>query len=575
MINVEQIIHEHFPSLGSRKTFCSVLLSSLLRSILREKDLVAFGKAYPHLHGMDFVEQVLEYFQFDFQVRLSERKHIPATGPVVIVANHPIGSLDGLSLLRMVQEIRPDVKVVANRLLQQIRPLERLILPVNNMEGGTAHSRIRAIHAFLQQGGALIMFPAGEVSRFGARGVHDTRWNPGFLRMAQAVCAPIVPIYVQGRNSSLFYSLSLFCKPLSTLWLVREMFGQRQRVISMRIGEPIQYATYSVLPLDRDAVARLFRKHLYRLGKGKPPLLKTEKPVALPENRQQLRKQIQEGRALGKTPDGKRIWLHEYRPDSPLMREVARLRELSFRAVGEGCGRTRDMDRYDMVYEHMLLWDEGDMEIVGAYRWYAAADSCGGGNDSNELYTSGLFSFEQDFNPVIRSGLELGRSFIQPRYWGTRGLDYLWHGIGAYLSTRPDIRFLFGPVSISRKYPPLGIAMIVYYYQLYYSPSVLMARARLPYIISTEEYRQLAPLFDGDDRAGDFRILKSQLQKMGYAVPPLYKQYAGLCEPGGVSFAAFNVDPAFGHCIDGLVIVDLEKLHVTKRDRYLSACISA
>lgn len=569
MINVEHILQQQLPGLLGKQPFLTGVLGLILRSILRENDLNRFTTEYPHLQGIDFIEQVLDHFRFDYQLRMTERHHIPSSGPAVIVANHPLGSLDGLALLKMVHEIRPDVKVVANQLLQQISPLHKLLLPVNNMQGNTSGRCIRSIYDFLSGGGILIIFPAGEVSRLGPHGVYDCRWNPGFLRIAQMSRAPIIPVHLRGRNSSLFYGLTFLCRPLSTLWLVREMFKQKNHVISIRIGQPVHFDTYSSLPVNHAVAAQLFRKHVYHLGKNRQPVLKTEPPIALPENRQQVRISVRSGEFIGETPDGKQIWLHHCVSDSPMMREIARLRELSFRAVGEGCGRLRDMDRYDMHYDHMLLWDDAELEIVGAYRWFATASLTPELVASGQMYTNELFSFGDSFTPVLRAGLELGRSFIQPRYWRSRGLDYLWYGIGAYLRTRPDVRYLFGPVSISQRYPAEAIEMITYYYSLHFGSTSFSARARLPYRVHPDRERYLAGLFASGDIATDFRILKGSLRDHGMVVPPLYKQYSNLCEPGGVSFLDFNIDPQFGNCIDGLIVVDLHSLATDKYKRYL------
>lgn len=569
MFSVDQLIQENFPALASKPGLFSTTLSRVLRLILRERDFVAFSNEYPQLKGMDFVEQVLAYFDFDYVLRMNERSRIPVSGAVVIVANHPIGSLDGLVLLKMIYEIRPDVKVVANNVLQKIEPMRSMLLPVNNMQGNTSRTHLRAIREFLRSGSALIIFPAGEVSRLGAKGVMDGDWNPGFLRMAQAACAPIVPVCVNGKNSTLFYGMSVLCRPLSTLWLVREMFKHQNRAIEIRIGEPIQHETYAGLPMPPKAVAKLVRKHLYRIGKGKSPILKTAKAIAMPEDRLQLRAAVRKGLLLGETSDGKKIWLHDYEPDSPLMREIARLREVSFRAVGEGCGKRRDTDRFDMHYQHMVLWDEEDMEVVGAYRWRATVGDGQNPVDVAELYTNELFAFNDAFAPVLANGLELGRSFVQPKYWGRRSLDYLWYGIGAYLKTRPDIRYLFGPVSISQTYPPHALAMLVYFYSRYFPTMMFSAAARLPFLLDQDKQRELARLFNAGTYQEDFCTLKEQLQQMGLAVPTMYKQYTELCERGGVEFLDFNIDPAFANCVDGLVVVDLQRVKEAKLKRYL------
>lgn len=567
MFNVEHLVIEHFPKL-SRKPLLSGPISRLLGFILRERDFVDFAEHYPHLRGMDFIEQVLSHFNFGYSVRMNEREHIPVNGPVVLVANHPIGSLDGLALLQMVHEIRPDVKIIANNLLQKIEPLSSMLLPVNNMKGNTSLTHIRAIHHFLQNnGGALIVFPAGEVSRLSPQGIKDGKWSDGFLRIAKASRARIVPIFIDGKNSPLFYGMSILYRPLSMLWLVREMFKQRHHAINMRIGEPIIYDTYSSMPLPDTRVAKLFRKHLYRVGKDKSPIFKTETAIALPENRHLLRQEVRKGIRLGATRDGKQIYLHDYVADSALMREISRLREISFRAVGEGCGKRRDTDNYDLTYQHMILWDDNDLEIVGAYRWRPTSHSF----PVDQLYSNELFHFDNGFNHIFEAGLELGRSFIQPRYWGRRGLDYLWHGIGLYLKTRPDIRYLFGPVSISQQYPPRALAMLVYFYLLYFGVSQSPVRARLPYRLSADEHNELAMLFTGDNYQTDFAILKSQLQQMGCSVPTLYKQYTELCENEGTCFFDFNIDPNFANCVDGLIVIDLHKVKKLKMDRYVNS----
>jgi putative hemolysin len=567
MFNVEQIVTEHFPTLSKRSLLFGTL-NRTLRLILRERDFVDFASAYPHLRGMDFIEQVLSYFDFGYSLRMNERERIPVSGSVVIVANHPIGSLDGLALLQMVHAIRPDVKVIANNLLQKIEPLSSLLLPVNNMQGNTSLTHIRAIHYFLQNtNGALIVFPAGEVSRLGPQGIKDGKWSDGFVRIAKASRSKIVPVFIDGKNSPLFYGMSILYRPLSMLWLVREMFKQRHHAINMRIGEPIVYDTYASMKLPDIRIAKLFRKHLYKIGKDKSPVFKTETAIALPENRQALRQEIRQGVRLGTTRDGKQIYLHDYVADSALMREVARLREVSFRAVGEGCGKRRDTDNYDLTYQHMILWDDNDLEVAGAYRWRPTTFQF----PVDQLYSNELFHFDVGFSPVLESGLELGRSFIQPRYWGRRGLDYLWHGIGLYLKTRPDIRYLFGPVSISQQYSPRAIAMLVYFYRLYFGVSQSPVKAKLPYRLSSLEHDELVSLFAGDDYQADFCILKVQLQQMGFVVPTLYKQYTELCEEGGARFFDFNIDPNFANCIDGLIVIDLQKVKKPKMERYVTS----
>ena len=569
MINVEQVMAQNLPGLSTRPWLYKPLKSAL-RRLLHEQDFVDFANRYPHLQGLEFVEQVLDHFNFRYAVRDNEVERIPVSGRVVIIANHPIGSLDGLALLKLVSDIRPDVKVVANQLLMALNPLHNLLLPVNNMNGGTERRALDNIQQHLADEGALIMFPSGEVSRLRPEGIRDNKWHGGFLRFAQNAKAPILPIYIDGRNSALFYGASMLYKPLATMLLVQEMFKQQRKTLDMRIGEQIPYDAFADLALEPKAKVKLFKKHLYRLAKDKPALFKTQSAIAHPESRTQLKKAIESCELLGETSDGKQIYLYQHQQSSVLMREVGRLRELAFRAVGEGSGLRRDIDRFDSHYEHLLLWDKDDLEIVGAYRFANSARVLAEHGEPG-LYTASLFQFDQAMQAYLQYGLELGRSFVQPRYWGKRSLEYLWYGIGAYLRKYPQIRYLFGGVSLSNNYPQAARDLMVYFYSLYFSDANQSAVSRQPYQLPQDILVQLKQHFTGDNYLADFTQLKHLLANMGVAVPTLYKQYSELCEPGGVTFLAFGTDPDFANCVDGLVLVDLTMLKPAKRARYLGA----
>jgi putative hemolysin len=567
MINVEQVMQQHLPNLQQRPWLAKPLTGAL-KQLLHEDDFQQFARQYPHLQGVEFVEQVLDYFQFRFAVRDDELERIPVTGRVVIIANHPIGSLDGLALIKLVSSIRSDVKVVANQLLNAINPLADLLLPVNNLQGGTEKRKLDHIRDHLQQEGALILFPAGEVSRLKPNGVRDGKWHGGFLRFARAAKAPILPVFIDAKNSALFYGASMVYKPLATMLLVQEMFKQKHKKIGIRIGELIPYSSYSKVELEPAALIKLFKKHLYRLGKDKSALFKTEAAIAHPEDRMALKKAIMACQHLGETSDGKQIYLYQHQQSSALLREIGRLREHSFRAVGEGTGMRRDLDKYDGYYQQLLLWDAQELELVGAYR-FADSGKVIAESGIKGLYTASLFHYADEMLPLLHQGLELGRSFVQPKYWGKRSLDYLWCGIGAYLKLNPQIRYLFGGVSISNHYPKAARDMLVYFYSLYFAKEDGRAQANNPYQLDYETLNQLSELFHGNDYSEDFVQLKCLLATMGLTVPTLYKQYSELTEAGGVEFLAFGIDPEFANCLDGLVFVDLTKLKAQKRQRYL------
>ncbi|MGL6000823.1 MAG: GNAT family N-acyltransferase [Plesiomonas sp.] len=568
MINVDDVLNKYIPTLPQH-TWLYRPVSAVLKNLLHEQDLHSFAHDYPSVTGFQFVEQVLNYFDFSTVVNPSQLENIPVTGRVVFIANHPIGSLDGLSLLNLIGKTRPDVKIIANDMLLQIAPLASLLLPVNNMGGRTPKENLSHIHQWLEQEGALIIFPAGEVSRLRPNGIQDTLWHSGFLRIASRAQAPVIPIHITGRNSAVFYGTSMVYKPLSTLLLVQEMFNQAHKAIHVRIGAPIPYRHYhSLCHLPLKTRIKLFRKHLYLIGHDKSGVLPTEIAIAHPENRQTLRQAIFACEALGVSNDGKKIYLYRYQPNSSVMREIGRLRELSFRAVGEGSGQRYDIDGYDKHYLHIVLWDDHELEIVGAYRLCDTATTLQE-KGLEGIYTHSLFHYDEGMTPILQQGLELGRSFVQPCYWGLRSLDYLWMGIGAFLAKNPQFRYLFGPVSISNGMPPEAKNLLVYFYQTYFAADHPVARSRRPYELTSDLQKELQQHFNGHDYLQDLTTLKLLLHHFGVQIPTLYKQYSELCEPGGVQFLDFGTDPDFADCIDGLVLIDTTKIKAKKRQRYI------
>jgi putative hemolysin len=245
------------------------------------------------------------------------------------------------------------------------------------------------------------------------------------------------------------------------------------------------------------------------------------------------------------------------------LHELGRLREIAFRAVGEGSGRRLDLDCYDNYYYHLILWDSYRLDIVGAYR-FAPTDEY---KNTKMLYSDTLFDYNEQMNEILKYGIELGRSFIQPKYWGKKGLDYLWQGIGAYLAKNPKYRYLFGPVSISSSIPSAARDLLVSFYRLYFSAENLVAISKRPYP-STQLLA--AKTFVGNDYCEDMRSLKSMLNNMNCGIPTLYKQYSELCEQGGVRFIDFGIDPDFNDCVDGLVLVDISMLKTSRYERYIT-----
>jgi putative hemolysin len=576
MVNIDASLKSRFPGLGSGSfRHLRPVLLRFLQFLLCERQVNTFLRQHSGLLGHDFIEQVLEAFRFTYRIPHLEIENVPASGRLVVVANHPLGALDALALLHALHRIRKDVRIVANDLLLQLPPLQEVLLPVDVLGANVLRSQANAIRDWLEQDGVVVIFPSGEVSRARPGGVRDTRWRSGFLQIARRSNAPILPVFLGGSNSPLFYGVSMINKALAGLLLPREMFAQRGRTLDIRIGRALALAEVAQRGLSRQACVDLIKRHVYRLGANRRPLFTSPPPVAHPESRQLLRAELNRGQRLGQTSDGKRIYLYDYRSNDVTLRELGRLRELSFRQVGEGSGRRRDLDAFDHAYRHVVLWDDRALEVAGAYRLGDAASMVKEQGLSG-LYSQTCFAWNRSqAEELFASGLELGRSFVAPQFWGSRSLDYLWQGIGAFLSHNPKYRWLFGAVSISPHYPEEARLLLVYFYRRFYGGLTDIARARNPVDFTREQRRRFAALFVGNDPKENFPRLKAHLAAQGLAVPTLYKQYTELCEPGGVRFLDFSVDPNFGGCIDGLVCVDLAQIKPRKRERYFASAMNA
>ncbi|MCW8928960.1 MAG: lysophospholipid acyltransferase family protein [Gammaproteobacteria bacterium] len=570
MIDIEKAVNNKFPEIKD-KTGISILYK-VLKTLTHEDEINLFIESNQHLRGFSFLDKVLEHFNFTYRISNHSINRIPSEGRLIIIANHPIGSLDGLALLKLISSIRNDVRIVANDLLNQIEPLQSLFLPIDNMSHDELQlkchkNNYKAMLDCLAKEEALIIFPAGEVSRISPKGIKDGKWKKGFIRLSKKMNTPILPVLIQAKNSALFYGLSTVYKPFGTILLTHEMFNKENHEIAFHVGNPIAYKSAEKLKLNKNDLVKRFRKHLYQLGKknkkNKHSLFETIETIAHPINRQKLKKALYQSELLGETKDSKKIFLYDYEDDSPVMHEIGRLRELSFRSVEEGTGHSKDLDKFDTYYKHIILWDENDLEIVGAYRLGECLNLIEE-KGIDGLYSSTLFDLNPKMASYLPHAIELGRSFVQPRYWGRRSLDYLWFGIGAYLRSRPEIKYMFGPVSLSNAYPEEAKQLIVSFYTQQFGSLQELADAKKPYTISNK----YCDLFKGDYKP-NYKKLNYFLDALNVKVPTLYKQYSELCNNKGSQFIAFNIDPDFSHCIDGLVLVSLKEIKAKKIARYI------
>lgn len=574
MIDVEKEILKKFPNLGKNSSALKKSLLKIAKKIVHEDTINQFIHEHSHLKGFEFIDAVLDYFDFDYTVSSNDIENIPSTGKVIIIANHPLGGLDALCLLKLVGQIRKDVKIIANDFLAGFDSLKSLFIPIDNFKTKQAKNDIKTIYEALNNEEALIIFPAGEVSRIGAKGIKDPVWNKGFLNFAINSNAPILPILIDGKNSKTFYTISIINKTFSTLLLSNEMFNKKSKNIHIKIGEIIPNENIAPKGLDKKYLINLYKKHLYSLKKANKSFFITQKAIGSAQDRRSIKEELKTSQLLGTTHDGKKIYLYDYKDDSIVLKELGRLREISFRKVGEGVNKKRDTDKYDIYYRHIILWDEEELEIVGAYR-IGESDFIEQNLGVDGFYSNSLFKFNETFiKKHLPFSIELGRSFVQPKYWGTRALDYLWYGIGAYLKQHPHIKTMFGPVSLSSTYPKTAKDLIVFYYSYYFKSQEELVKPIQPYQY-TNSVVDIQELFSLDNAKKDFKNLKLALCNMQVTVPTLYKQYSELCEENGVKFLGFNIDKNFSDCCDGFIVVDVNTIKTSQKERYIDNKIEA
>lgn len=568
MINIEASVVSKYPSFANQPPLIRKPTLSFLRKLSHEEEINRFLHENQGITGVDFIDRIFDYFNFSYNVSQRDRNNIPSQGRLIIIANHPIGSLDGLALLHLVSEVRRDVKIIANDMLMAFEPLHELFLPLDNMTCGTYKQSYKNILAALHDEQAVIIFPAGEVSRASPQGIRDGKWAAGFLHFARAAKAPLLPIFVSAQNSLLFYSASMIFKPLATALLAYEMFNKHSAEIKFRVGEVIPHDALESDKLADVPLIKRLKKHLYKIGEGKKPIFVTEKTIARPESSAAIKKELKSAQLIGKTRDNHRIYLCSWKQHPTVLREIGRLREQTFRKVGEGTGSRRDLDKFDHYYRHLVLWDEDKLTIAGAYRLGDVAEVLQH-KGAKGLYTANLFDFTPGALPMLGQALELGRSFVHPDYWGKASLDYLWQGLGAYLQHHSQIRYVIGPVSMSAQYPKRLRDLLVLFYQHYYSNPQAVAQGKHEQEIDEGTRQQFAQQFADLARDAAFELLQQLFVDAGHKIPVLYKQYAALYDDGGYHLLAFSVDSEFGNCLDGLFIGDLTLMKAAKRARYL------
>lgn len=560
--------------------FLGTFIGWLLMKVLKISTMNKFYENNKHLSDLDFLNAILDEFEIKFEIPEEDLKRLPKSGAYITVSNHPLGGIDGILLLKLMVEREPNFKIIANFLLHRVLPLKPYVMPVNPFEGHKdAKSSVAGIKdalRHLSENKPLGIFPAGEVSTYrDDKLVVDKPWEEGAIKLIKKAKVPVVPIYFHAKNSRLFYILSKISDTLRTAKLPSELLTQKNRVIRVRIGKPISVAEQSEYE-NLDAFSEFLRKKTYRLANpyekdtsiidsytsnlnlklGKGP-----KQIAGAANQDKIVAEI--GRL--RKSDARLLQSKNYEvfftsadniPE--ILHELGRLREITFRAVGEGTNESLDLDQYDKYYHHMFLWDDYNKQIAGAYRMGLGAQIYKKyGIDG--FYLHDLFRFEPELYDMMSKSIEMGRAFIIKEYQQKpMPLFLLWKGVVHLTLHYPEHKYLIGGVSISNQFSDFSKSLMIEFMKShYYDPYIAQ------YVHPKKEYK--VKLKDGDkdfvfnEAEADlnkFDKIIEEVEPGNLRLPVLIKKYI----KQNARVIAFNVDPLFNNAIDGLMYIRIADL---------------
>lgn len=548
--------------------------------ILRTTKLSTLNKEYDSrkdMDGISFINSILESFEIDFEIPEKDLKRIPTTGPFITIANHPLGGIDGMILLKILLEKRTDFKVIANFLLHRLDPLKPYIMPVNPFEdhkdAQSSMGGIKQAIGHLREGGALGIFPAGEVSTYkDEKHIVDKPWEPAAMKLIKKAKVPVVPIYFHAKNSTFFYRLAGMSGVLRTAKLPSEMLSQKKRKIMVRIGNPISVEDQDANP-NMEAFTAFLRRKTYMLANSfekkslfdnipkSLKLPKSPKKIALQANQSQMEEEIETCRRMDKRlleSKNYEVFLAKKEIIPNLLNEIGRLREITFREVGEGSNNSVDLDPFDEYYYHLFLWDNESKKIAGAYRMGMGTEIFKA-HGINGFYLQDLFRFEPELYDMMSQSIEMGRAFVIKEYQlRPMPLFLLWKGIVHCTLRFPEHKYLIGGVSISNKFSNFSKSLMIEFMKSnYYDPYVAQyIRPKKEFKVKLNDADKDIVFDESEADLNKFDKIIDELESESLRLPVLIKKYI----KQNARVVAFNVDPLFNNAIDGLMYIKIADL---------------
>jgi putative hemolysin len=558
--------------------FIGTFVGWLLMKTLKISTLNKIYNRNKHLEKLEFLDGILEEFQIKFEIPEEDLKRLPKDGAYITVSNHPLGGIDGILLLKLMLEQREDFKIIANFLLHRIEPLKPYIMPVNPFEDRKdAKSSITGFKnaiMHLKDGHPLGVFPAGEVSTYrDGKLVVDRPWEEAAMKLIQKAEVPIVPIYFHAKNSQLFYKLSKISDTFRTAKLPSELLTQKRRTIKVRIGRPITLSDQKEHK-TLEEFSEFIRRKTYMLSnsfdeKGNllsniSSTLKVPKPpkrIVTPIASDVMIKEVETLRdndlRLLQSKNYE-VFLAQAKDIPNILREIGRLREITFREVGEGTNEAIDLDTFDTYYHHMFLWDDEAKVIAGAYRMGLGSkiyESYG----IDGFYLQDLFRFEPELYKMMSESIEMGRAFIIKEYQQKpMPLFLLWKGIVHTTLRHPEHKYLIGGVSISNQFSNFSKSLMIEFMKSHYYDPYLAQ-----YVHPKKEFKVKLKDADKDfvfdETEADlnkFDKIIDEVEPGALRLPVLLKKYI----KQNARLIAFNVDPLFNNSVDGLMYIKIADL---------------
>ena len=573
-------VKDIFNLTGLRKLgFLGKPMAYSVHRFLKFNRLNKLYEAHKHLQSPEFEASLLKDLAVSYDIQEEDLARIPKEGPFILVSNHPLGGLDGIIMLKVLSEIRPDFKIVANFLLNKIEPLKPRIFSVNPFETRkdvkSSISGMKDALKHVKDGHALGIFPAGEVSHKNTSGeVMDKPWQKPIMKLIKKAKVPVIPMYFKAGNSKKFYSLNKIHPDLQTAMLPGEFLRPRLKPIQIRIGRPITVKQQEEFESVEEFTHFLYKKtyvlsSVYKPKKkiaqaikaSIPSKPKRVKAILKETPEEDILKDIENLRnsdALLFSNKRYECFFSDYNSIPKIMREIGRLREVTFREVGEGTNNEIDVDRFDKHYRHLILWDSEENKIAGAYRM-------GLGNEIYKnygikgFYINELFNFEPEIQPFLRKCIEMGRAFVAPDYQQKpMPLFLLWRGIIHVALRNPEHKFIMGGVSISNKFSEFSKALMIEFMQSHFYDAYVAQ-----YVRPKKEFKPKIKDQDKDfmfDEAkadlNKFDKLIDELEPNALRLPVLIKKYI----KQNAKVIAFNVDPKFNDAIDGLMYIRISEI---------------